>query len=112
MKEHENNARKFMAVCKKNGTSCEMQTAQTGSIYITVLGFTFRFADHADAYGSAFYTCDGVEGNYSGAKKALLSLLPVKEDWEKRLEKIEKDYNKGKITAMERMAFRNAIFTE
>ena len=52
----------------------KIQEASTGSCYIHVawkprLGnVVIRVSDHADAYGTASYTIDGVEGTLAGAK--------------------------------------------
>ena len=53
--------------------------AQTGSCYLTVSicdsgdldEVTIRISDHADAYGRADYSADGVEGSDEGAREFL-----------------------------------------
>lgn len=55
------------------GLNVDVSYAQTGSIYVEVATDVYRFADHADAYATAVYTCDDVEGTYLGALQRLLA---------------------------------------
>jgi hypothetical protein len=81
--------KQFTDRCDKLEQSYEFRQAQTGTVYITVLGELYRFADHADAYGTANYTCDGVEGTYKGAVAHLLKAIKESNDEEIDIEKIE-----------------------
>lgn len=49
--------------------------------------FTIRVSDHADAYASAGYTCDGIEGTLAGAKLFILRALNTSERAMRRLRK-------------------------
>ena len=56
------------------------QTAQTGTIYLTISApcgdaVRIRVANHSDAYGTADYTADGMEGTDAGAVSFLKSWL-------------------------------------
>jgi len=58
----------FIQYAESLGETVEFHVAQTGTCYVTVEGLgVVRFADHADAYGNADYTCDDIEGSYRGA---------------------------------------------
>jgi hypothetical protein len=62
------------------GLSVRAWRAQTGTIYLACehprcsRRATIRVADHADAYATADYSADGVEGDDAGARRALLAL--------------------------------------
>ncbi|MEN6532333.1 MAG: LPD1 domain-containing protein [Bryobacteraceae bacterium] len=47
--------------------SGDIHYAQTGSVYVTVHGVKFRFANHADAYANSIYSVDPFDGTYQGA---------------------------------------------
>lgn len=73
-------AERLEALAAEIGIAVRTQRASTGTVYIACehpradARMTVRIADHADAYGSADYTADGVEGTDAGARAALLAL--------------------------------------
>lgn len=71
----------------KLGYQTDYHRAGTGTIYLTCILMnddnsetTIRIADHGDAYGSADYTCDGLEGTPEGAKKHLAEFAAAHSD--------------------------------
>jgi hypothetical protein len=72
--------------------------AQTGTDYVTFecsrhlhcAWTTIRFANHADAYGTSDYTCDGFEGTLPGARKHLLATVGITEKVVRRLRRARK----------------------
>lgn len=80
-------AERLEALAAEIGIAVRTQRASTGTVYIACehpradARMTVRIADHADAYGSADYTADGVEGTDAGARAALLALHPEAAQW-------------------------------
>jgi hypothetical protein len=62
------------------GLAARSRRASTGTVYVTAehprtdARITVRVSDHADAYATADYSADGVEGTDAGARAALLAL--------------------------------------
>jgi hypothetical protein len=72
-------ADRLVALARELGADVSVRVAQTGTVYLAVSrgrrATTIRVADHADAYGRADYSCDGIEGSPAGARAHLLRAL-------------------------------------
>ena len=76
------------------GAEVDRSTASTGSVYLRIWhrrgSCTIRVANHADAYASSDYTCDGLEGTPAGARAHLLAALRTSERGLRRLRRLRK----------------------
>jgi len=104
MKAHERQAESFSKLAKEIGCDIKWYQAQTGTIYIEITEENFkteeivqakyRFADHADAYATADYSCDPAEGTLSGAKKHLMDLVGFEKSTLNKMRKQKRDAQK------------------
>jgi len=91
-------ADRLEAFARELGASVQRHTAATGTRYLAILRehggdygcnrehkTTVRVADHADAHGTADYTCDGVEGSVPGARAHILAVMGTSETALRRL---------------------------
>lgn len=89
--DHRHVAKRLSALLDELGVYHRVQIAATGSVYLHVSHrrdpgeSVVRFADHGDCYGSADYSCDGLEGTPSGARHYLLRALGISEAAIRRL---------------------------
>jgi len=92
--KHMKTHRSLVKLAEELGVQTDIRYAQTGTVYVAFerkgRSTKIRFADHADAYGRADYTADGVEGTLEGARKHLLSALHISEAAVRRLRRAMK----------------------
>lgn len=101
------NLRKLEAFAEEIGLTTFAKYAQTGTAYLTVHNprgnsMVIRVADHADAYGRADYTCDGVEGSLAGAKLQLIELRETSERAVRRLRRMRRGRDRRELAERRR----------